>query len=170
MAAVLFFVLIVIPVVELWIVVQVAHHIGIFETLGLLILISMAGALLLRQQGLATWSRLQETLARGEIPGREATDGFLVLLGGALLLTPGFLTDAIGLILLLPPTRALLKSTTRRILARWAGRRAGGMPKRVYTATVIRSGRREEGPNPPRLGESRPGSPPPSEDGSPGTG
>lgn len=168
MAAALFVMLIVVPIVELWIVVQVAHHIGLLDTLALLILVSLGGALLLKQQGMATWRRLQTTLGRGEMPGREVTDGALVLLGGALLMTPGFLTDAIGLVLLLPPTRALLKGATRRSLGRWAARRTAG-PRRVYTATVVRT-KREPGANPPAMEGSRPGSPRPSEDDSPGKG
>lgn len=169
MAAALFVILIVVPVVELWIVVQVAHHIGLLDTLALLILVSIGGAVLLKQQGMATWRRLQATLARGEMPGREATDGALVLLGGALLMTPGFLTDAIGLVLLLPPTRALLKGTARRSIGRWATRRTAG-PRRVYTATVIRSRRESGSSDPPAMEASRRGSPHPSEDDSPDKG
>lgn len=169
MAGLLFVLLIVIPVIELWIVVQVAHHIGFFDTLGLLILISIVGAFLLKQQGLATWRRVQEALQRGEVPGREATDGFLILLGGALLLTPGFLSDAIGLLLLLPPTRALVKGSTRTLLARWARRRVGG-PKRIYTATVVRSRRAGETATPPELGVPPAAPPRRNGDGSPDRG
>ena len=159
MAAALFVILIVIPVAELWIIVQVAHHIGFLDTLGLLILISIAGAFLLKQQGLATWRRMQDALARGEMPGKEATDAFLVMLGGALLLTPGFLTDVVGIVLLLPPTRALFKGATRRVFAGWVNRRTGGAPRRIYDATVIRSGRPERtGPasTTPALGDTPP--------------
>ena len=168
MAGALFVLLIVVPVVELWIIVQVAHQIGLLDTLGLLILISMGGALLMKQQGMVAWQRLQATLARGEMPGKEVTDGFLVMLGGALLLAPGFLTDAFGLILLLPPTRALSKGMTRRVFAGWVSRRTGGAPRRIYDATVISSGRPKTPATPPALEETRRG-PDRFGDGSPDT-
>jgi UPF0716 protein FxsA len=162
MAGLLFLLIIVVPVAELYIIVQFAQEIGVLETFGLLILISIAGAFLLKQQGLATWQRMQATLARGEMPGKEVTDAFLVLIGGALLLTPGFLTDAVGILLLLPPTRAALKGVFRRMLGSWAIRRAGPAGK-IYTATVVRNergartspGRDEPPANAPRLDAPR---------------
>jgi UPF0716 protein FxsA len=157
MAGLLFLLIIVVPVVELYVIVQFAQEIGVLETFGLLILISVAGAFLLKHQGMATWQRMQATLARGEMPGKEMTDAFLVLLGGALLLTPGFLTDAVGILFLLPPTRAALKGVFRKMLGSWAIRRAGPAG-RVYTATVVRNGRgarRERPANAPRLEEPR---------------
>lgn len=175
MAGALFILLIVVPVAELWVIVQVAHQIGFLETLGLLILVSMAGAYLMKQQGAATWRRMQETLARGEMPAKEMTDAFLVMLGGALLLTPGFLTDIVGIVLLLPPTRVLFKGAARRVFAGWVDRRTGGVPRRVYNATVIRSGRPDgsttpaESSVPPALGEIPPRSDPRA-DGSPDKG
>jgi UPF0716 protein FxsA len=168
MAGALFVLLIAIPVAELWVIVKVAGQIGFLNTLGLLILISVAGAYLLKQQGLATWGRMQAALARGEMPGKEVTDAFLVMLGGALLLTPGFLTDVFGIMLLLPPTRVLFKGTARRVFAGWVDRRTGGVPRRIYNATVIRSGRPEERPTSPAPGEIPRGSGR-SEDGSPDT-
>ena len=144
MAGLFLLLLIVVPVAELWVIVQFAQQIGVLETFGLLIVISVAGAFLLKQQGMATWQRMQATLARGEMPGKEMTDAFLVLLGGALLLTPGFLTDAVGILFLLPPTRAALKGVFRKMLGSWAIRRAGPAG-RVYTATVVRSARKEGG-------------------------
>ena len=168
MAGLLFILLIVIPVAELWIIVEFSQAIGFLETLGLLILISIAGAFLLKQQGMATWRRMQATLARGEMPGKEMTDAFLVMLGGALLLTPGFLTDVVGIVLLLPPTRAALKGIFRKMLGAWAIQRAG-TAGRVYSATVIRSGRKEGPANSPALPGEGP-TPEPllgSEDGSP---
>lgn len=107
----LFFVL---PIVELAIVVRVADSIGLGDTIGLLILVSLVGAFLVRREGLSTWQRAQTELAAGRMPGRELVDGVMILVGGALLLTPGFLTDAIGLLLLLPPVRALLRRTAMR--------------------------------------------------------
>lgn len=160
MAALLFVLLIAVPVAELWVIVQFAQAIGLLETIGLLIVISIAGALLLKQQGMATWERMQSTLARGEMPGREMTDAFLIMLGGALLLTPGFLTDVVGIVLLLPPTRAALKGVFRKMLGSWAAKRAGPAG-RVYSATVVRSERREPRSSAPPLQpppEARPAS------------
>ena len=152
--------LLAVPIAELFVIVQVADAVGFFETLVLLIGISIGGAYLLKQQGLATWVRFQDALARGEIPAREVTDGALILVGGALLLTPGFLTDAVGLVLLLPPTRAAIKAASRRLLGRWAER--GYVPggTRIYSTRVTQTRRDyHDGPTPrpedaPRL---RPG-------------
>jgi UPF0716 protein FxsA len=169
MGPLIFLLLLAVPVVELAVIVQVAQEVGVLETFGLLVVISIAGAWLLKQQGVATWRSLQATTARGQVPTKEATDGALILLGGALLLTPGFVTDAFGIVLLLPPTRALVKSSFRKLFARWAVRRAGRAGT-VYSATVTHV-RRSAGPtpsgSPDRLpGEDRRG----DEGGSPGTG
>jgi UPF0716 protein FxsA len=154
--------LLVVPLVELWVIVEAADRLGVASTLALLIVVSVAGAALLRQQGSAAWKRLHEALERGEMPSRELVDGALVLVGGVLLLTPGFVTDAVGLTLLLPPTRAVTKRLARAILARRVrravDRRVGA---RVY-ATEVTNLRRREGP--PR----GPLPPPPGEGGSPG--
>jgi UPF0716 protein FxsA len=110
---------IVIPIAELWLIIQVGELIGFWETLALLVVDSIAGSMLLRSQGRAAWRRFNEAMQAGRIPHQEAIDGALVIGGGALLLTPGFLTDIVGLLLLIPPTRAV----ARRILASWAARR-----------------------------------------------
>jgi UPF0716 protein FxsA len=127
MAPLLLVLLLVVPLVELWVIVSVASSVGVPETILLLVAISAAGAWLLKQQGLATWRRLQQSLQRGAMPAEEVTDGALILFGGALLLTPGFLTDLIGLLLLLPPSRAVVKRAFRRALALW---RVGGRASR----------------------------------------
>jgi UPF0716 protein FxsA len=104
------------------------------------------------------------------MPGREATDAFLVLLGGALLLTPGFITVVVGIVLLLPPTRAALKGIFRRMLGSWAIQRAG-TAGRIYNATVVRSARKQRDVNAPALEEKPlPESPPGTVDGSPDRG
>ena len=125
MLPVLFLLLALVPLAELWLLLRSADAIGIGPTLLLLLAVSGAGAWLLKREGLATWERLRASLRAGRAPAREAVDGALVLLGGALLLTPGFLTDAIGLSLLLPPARELVKTAARAGLARWARRRWG---------------------------------------------
>ena len=168
MLLVLFVVLLAIPIAELWGILQVADWVGVLNTIALLIAISIAGAWLLKQQGLATWARLQRTLAAGRMPTKEVTDGALILFGGALLLTPGFLTDIVGLILLIPPTRAAVKGIFRPLLARWAERRfvpPGG--RRIYDASVVRN--REGEPRSPRT-SLRPGETRSDGDDSPGRG
>jgi UPF0716 protein FxsA len=104
---------IVIPIAELYVIIQVGGLIGVPETIVLLILDSIIGSWLLRSQGRAAWRRFTQAMEAGRIPHQEATDGGLVIFGGALLLTPGFITDIFGLLLLIPPTRAV----ARRILA-----------------------------------------------------
>jgi UPF0716 protein FxsA len=119
MPLLLMVIFIVIPITELWLIIQVGSLIGIPETIFLLIVDSIAGSLLLRSQGRAAWRRFNEAMQAGRIPHREAVDGALVIGGGALLLTPGFITDIFGLLFLIPPTRAV----ARRILLSWAARR-----------------------------------------------
>ena len=123
--------LVLVPIAELWLILRVAGELGLVPTLLLLVGVSVAGAALLKQQGLATWRRLRSTVAAGRVPASEVTDGALILMGGALLLTPGFLTDAIGLMLLVPATRAALGGAAARLLGRWArGRLAGSSNSR----------------------------------------
>ncbi len=121
MALLLVVLFIVVPIVELYVIIQIGQAIGILPTIALLILDSVLGAMLMRSQGRAAWMRFNRALAEGRVPGREVIDGALVIFGGALLLTPGFLSDFLGLILLLPPTRALVR---RVLVARFAGRLA----------------------------------------------
>ena len=109
----------VIPIVELWVIVAAAQTFGIPETLVVLVLISLAGAYLCKLAGLSVLLRLQKTVRSGAVPTREVVDGFLVLLAGALLLTPGFFTDVFALGLLFPPTRAFAR---RLVLRRYAGK------------------------------------------------
>jgi UPF0716 protein FxsA len=104
----------VVPIFELYVIIQVAHAIGVFNTLGLLILDSVVGGWLMKREGLGVLRRLQAKLQGGELPSTELVDGFLILFGGALMLAPGFLTDLLGMSLLLPPVRAVV----RRLLAR----------------------------------------------------
>ena len=110
---------IVVPLIELYVLLQVGQAIGVLPTIGLLILDSILGSMLMRSQGRVVWRRFNEAVAAGRVPAREVLDGVLVIFGGALLLTPGFATDVFGLVLLLPPTRALV----RRALLRGVGAR-----------------------------------------------
>ena len=123
----LFLLFIVVPIAELYVLIQVGQAIGILPTVALLFIDSIVGAMLLRHQGRSAWRRFNETLQAGRPPARETIDGGLILMGGAFLLTPGFLSDILGLVLLLPPTRAVV----RRVLARrFLGRVTMGMVRR----------------------------------------
>jgi UPF0716 protein FxsA len=97
------------PIAELFVAIQVADAIGILWTVILLIAGWPLGTWALRSQGRAVWRRLSVAVSEGRPPGREVLDGALVLIGGALLIIPGFITDALGILALLPPTRALLR-------------------------------------------------------------
>ena len=90
------------PIAELFVIIQVGHVLGVLETLALLVLISVIGAWLVKREGLSVLRRARAQLDGGLVPGRELVDGSLILLAGALMLTPGFITDAVGLLLLLP--------------------------------------------------------------------
>src|SRR3954452_10532673 len=117
---VLFLVLIfiVVPLAELYVIIQVGDLIGLGPTLVLLLLDAILGSMLLRHQGRAAWIRFNRALAEGRLPHKEVFDGVLVIMGGALLLTPGFLTDIVGLVLLIPPTRAIVRGISARIVRR----------------------------------------------------
>lgn len=94
--------------------IQVGQSIGALPTIVLMILFSFLGAVIAKREGMAVWRRFRAAMAAGQTPSAEIADGFLVLLGGALLLTPGFLTDALGLTLVFPPTRGVVKRGLRR--------------------------------------------------------
>ena len=116
-----------VPVAELYVIYQVGDAIGVLWTFLLLAADSLLGSLLLKSQGRAVWRRFNDNLAQGRMPHREVIDGVLVIFGGAFLITPGFITDIVGVTLLVPPTRAVV----RRFLVRRLGRRVmvgGGRP------------------------------------------
>ena len=115
MGLLLVLVFIVVPIAELFVIIQVGELIGVWPTLLLLLLDAIVGSWLLKREGRAAWRRFNEALAERRMPGKEVADGFLVILGGALLIAPGFLTDILGVLLLIPVTRAVF----RRILRRW---------------------------------------------------
>jgi UPF0716 protein FxsA len=111
-------VFIALPLVELYVILKVGDAIGAVWTILLLAGDSVLGSLLLRSQGRSVWRRFNNALAEGKMPHREVIDGVLVIFGGAFLITPGFVTDFVGLLLLLPPTRALIRSNVVRRLGR----------------------------------------------------
>lgn len=109
----------VVTLTEIWLIVQVNTVLGGWQTFGLLVLDSAIGAWLVKQQGTSILARIQASLNRAELPTNPLIDGLLVLVAGALMLTPGFLTDGLGLLLLLPPTRAIVREILKK---RFAGR------------------------------------------------
>jgi UPF0716 protein FxsA len=161
---------IVVPIAELYVIIQVGEAIGVVPTLLLLLLDAFLGSWLLKREGRSAWRRFNLALAERRMPGREVADGFLVILGGALLIAPGFITDVFGLLFLIPPTRAV----ARRVLRRWTVGRVAvvGFPggamggfgggrdttgaKRSYDYDVDAEEVRDDDPGEPRLprGES----------------
>ncbi len=105
-----------VPVVELYVIVQVGQAIGVLDTLAVMILVSLVGAWLARHEGFMVLRRIQDSVAAGRIPADEMIDGALVLAGGLLLLTPGFVSDGVGMMLLFPASRALVRAYVRRRL------------------------------------------------------
>jgi len=139
MPLLLLLIFVVVPLVELYVIIQVGQAIGTLNTIAILLLDSIVGSWLLRTQGRGAWLRFNQALAEGRPPAREVLDGGLIIFGGALLISPGFVTDVFGILLLLPPTRAVV----RRLLVR-------GFARRFF---VLGSGAR-----------SRRGRPPPPDD------
>lgn len=116
---------IVIPIVEIWLLIKVGSVIGAISTVALVMLTAVIGLALLRQQGFSTLLRLNQRLAQGELPATEVFEGVVLAIGGALLLTPGFFTDAIGFLCLIPPTRrALIHYVLKH--AKWRVVQGGG--------------------------------------------
>jgi UPF0716 protein FxsA len=119
MLPLLFLLFIVVPLAELYVIIQVGQLIGVLPTIALLLLDSILGTILMRSQGRLAWRRFTAATQARRPPAREVIDGALVLLGGAFLLTPGFLTDILGISLLLPPSRAVIRRVlVRRLLTR----------------------------------------------------
>jgi UPF0716 protein FxsA len=154
-------------IVEIWLLIQVGQAIGGWQTLVLLILDSVLGAALLRHQGRRTWRAFRVALDERRVPAKEVADGALVIFGGALLLTPGFLSDVVGLLCLLPPSRAVL----RRMLTGTVARRLGvvGLANGLGTTRRPTGGQRYARPDivegevveqPPPEGQQHEGPPP----------
>ena len=121
---------IVVPIAELAAIIWVGTQIGVLPTIAILVIDSIVGSLLMRHQGRAAWRRFNLALQSGRPPTREVLDGALVLFGGALLLTPGFISDVLGLFLLLPPTRAFVRALlVRRFSARMVASMTRGRPE-----------------------------------------
>ena len=109
---------VVVPVAEIYVLIQVGQVIGAWWTIVLLVLDSILGSWLIRREGARAWAALRSTLGAGRMPAREIADGALVVLGGALMLSPGFVTDAFGILLILPVTRPFFRGLLTSALAR----------------------------------------------------
>ncbi len=102
------------PAIELAVIIKVGQHLGAASTVGLLILSGIAGAALAKHEGLRTWRAIQNDLADGRVPTDRLIDALLILVAGVLMVTPGFLTDLTGVLLLLPPIRALVRRSLKK--------------------------------------------------------
>jgi UPF0716 protein FxsA len=153
MVAILVIAFILVPLAELAVILAVGDVLGFVPTLVLLLVVSVVGAWLAKREGLAAWRRFQLAMAQGRMPTVEVADGAMILLAGALLLTPGFLTDVVGILLLLPPTRAMARRLAPRLAARRLRRRRGRVVIVDGTARPADSTRvtwgRPEVPHPP---------------------
>lgn len=126
---VLILLFILIPAAEIAVLLLSGNTIGVWPTVALLIATGVLGSYLAKKQGMDTLRKVQEQLQYGGMPGDEILDGICILLGGVMLLSPGFLSDIFGLLLLLPPSRAALKPIILKMLKKWMNRR---------TITIIR--------------------------------
>jgi UPF0716 protein FxsA len=121
MPAVLLVLFLVVPLVELYVIIKVGSLVGVLPTIGLLLAASIAAAWLVRREGVRTWTAFRKAVDEGRVPAKETADGILVILGGALLLTPGFVTDVFGICCVLPPTRAMIRGAAMGLVtARFA--------------------------------------------------
>ena len=144
-ASLLVLAFLVVPGVEIYVLIQVGHVIGAWWTVVLLVLDSLAGAWLVRREGRRAWAALRTALASGRMPSTELADGALILIGGTLMLTPGFVTDVVAALLVLPVTRPLFRGLLGRFVAarlvvvdaRRPGPRAGEGADRVVRGEVV---------------------------------
>jgi len=124
MFALLFVLFLVVPIAELAVILLIGQQIGPWWTIALLIADSIFGSWLARREGIGAWRRFRTALESSRVPTREIADGALILLAAALMLTPGFLTDIVGILLLLPPTRAVIRRYLLAYVARRTAKRA----------------------------------------------
>jgi len=132
------------PLLEIAVFIQVGGAIGVWPTIGLTVATALAGSLLLRAQGLTTLMRARAQMDSGQLPAREMFEGVCLVLAGALLLVPGFVTDALGLLLFFPPFRELL----RVLIARHIAAKAARGEARIFVAGVEVDPRRGGRPEP----------------------
>lgn len=114
MGFLLFAAFLVVPIAELAVLIQVGQAIGVADTIVLLIVVSAVGAWLVKRAGISVMLRMRQQMEAGRVPGKELIDAFLILFAGVLMLTPGFLTDCLAILLLIPPVRAAVRGVLRR--------------------------------------------------------
>jgi UPF0716 protein FxsA len=119
---------IVMPLIELYVIIQVGSAIGAWNTIGLLVLIALVGVWLTKHEGFTVLQRMRQQLDAGNMPTDELIDGTLILTGGLLLILPGFISDAFGIIVLFPPTRSLIRNVLKRRFRITTIRRYNGRP------------------------------------------
>lgn len=151
----LFALFIVVPIAELAVIIQVGNLIGPLWTVALLLASAILGSWLLRREGRRTWRAFQEALTEQRVPSREVADGALVILGSALMITPGFLTDVTGMLCLFPPSRAVLRRMLTSLVMRRVLARAAMVPGSRVRARPGAAHPHEQQPPPPHPGEPR---------------
>jgi UPF0716 protein FxsA len=131
---------VVVPIVEIYVIIQVGQAIGAVPTILLLVVESLIGAWIVKREGRRAWEALRDTINAGAVPGRELIDASLVLVGGTLLLTPGFVTDVLGFFCVLPFTRPLARRLVQLEVDRRVARRAadGYAPRRSGAHQIYR--------------------------------
>jgi UPF0716 protein FxsA len=133
-----------VPILEIYVIIQVGQAIGALPTIILLVLESMLGAWLIKHEGRLAWQALRAAISSGRMPGRQLADAALVLVGGTLLLTPGFVTDAFGFFFVLPVTRPLARRILGSVVSRRLLARGRYSPGRRGVHKIF--DRRDEGP------------------------
>jgi UPF0716 protein FxsA len=137
----LFVAFVVVPLAEIFVLIQVGQVIGPWWTILLLVADSLLGSWLIKREGGRAWAALRTALDTGRMPARELADGALILVGGTLMLSPGFVTDALGIVLILPFTRPLARAALTRLVARKLAAAGDGRSRNAR-----RPGPRPEGP------------------------
>jgi UPF0716 protein FxsA len=141
----LFLLFTLVPILELILLLQVGQWIGTWPTIGIIVVTALVGAWLARREGIRAWRNVQSTLAAAQMPGEALLHGMLIFSGGALLLTPGVLTDVLGLALLAPPTRTAIAAHLRRRFERHVARSTGQIEARFWTLDSRDESGRSEG-------------------------
>lgn len=152
---VLFLLFIIIPIIEITLLINVGQLIGVWYTVGLVLLSAFIGVNMLRYQGISTLARAQQRMSQGEIPGQEMVEGLVLAVGGALLITPGFFTDIIGFSCLIPFTRqAFVRQLSKRFTVVAMGNRPqSDSPFQDHQAHQSQQSPFQHGQQPPRHGD-----------------